>query len=123
MPILPMTAEAWQAARAVIEDGGLVAFPTDTVYGVACDPHNEGAINRLYEAKSRDRLKALPLLLADVDEVKKVAATVPECAQRLGKRFWPGALTLVVPRNAEFPAALGGGDTIAVRVPDHAPLQ
>ncbi len=123
MQILPMTAESWQAARAVIKDGGLVAFPTDTVYGVACDPYNISAIQKLYEAKSRDHVKALPLLLAGIDEVNKVARTVPEPAQRLGKRFWPGGLTLVVPRKPDLPDALGGGDTIAVRVPNHAQLQ
>src|SRR5437660_5546804 len=103
MPILPMTAEAWQAARAVIEDGGLVAFPTDTVYGIACDPYNQTAINKLYAAKSRDRLKALPLLLADVSQVAKVARSIPGCARQLGSRFWPGALTLVVPRLPNLP--------------------
>lgn len=118
-----MTPESWQAAREVIQNGGLVAFPTDTVYGVACDPYNVSAITQLYEAKSRDRMKALPLLLADVGEVGKVARSVPEIAQKLGKRFWPGALTLVIPRNPNLPDALGGGNTIAVRVPDHAELR
>src|SRR5438067_1137616 len=123
MQILPMTSEAWQLAKATIEDGKLVVFPTDTVYGVACDPYSEDAINRLYAAKSRERIKALPLLLAGAGELKKVARTVPESSERLGRRFWPGALTLVVPRKPDLPAALGGGDTVAVRVPNHAELQ
>jgi L-threonylcarbamoyladenylate synthase len=123
MQILPMTSKAWRRAKTVVEDGGLVAFPTDTVYGIACDPYNEDAINRLYAAKSRDRLKALPLLLSDASMVGRVARTIPECAKQLGVRFWPGALTLVLPRVPDLPTALGGGDTIAVRVPNHAELQ
>jgi L-threonylcarbamoyladenylate synthase len=101
----------------------LIAFPTDTVYGVACDLLNVAAINRLYEAKSRDRLKALPLLLAGPEVVSKVALQVPASAELLGEQLWPGALTLVVNARSELPPELGGGGTIAVRVPDHDELR
>jgi L-threonylcarbamoyladenylate synthase len=118
-----MTASTWQLARELIAGGELVAFPTDTVYGIACDPYNVDAINRLYAAKIRDRLKALPLLLSDVGQLDKVARDVPESSNLLGSYFWPGALTLVLPRVSWLPAELGGGDTIAVRVPNHPELQ
>jgi L-threonylcarbamoyladenylate synthase len=118
-----MSFESWQLARQAIANGELVAFPTDTVYGLACDPYNVEAIARLYAAKSRDRLKALPLLLADVDIVSQVAPAVPRCAEQLGGRFWPGALTLVVAARPELPKELGGECTIAVRVPDHSELR
>lgn len=123
MRILPASVEAWEAARRAIAEGKLAAFPTDTVYGVGCDPYNVDAISRLYEAKSRDRLKAIPLLLSDVAVVSRVASQVPAAARKLGEEFWPGALTLVLPRIGGLPEELGGGDTIAVRVPNHAGLQ
>ena len=123
MPVVPIGLEAWSLARQLIAGGELVAFPTDTVYGVACDPYNVRAINKLYAAKSRDRLKAIPLLLAGVDRVGVVARDVTDCAQVLGARFWPGALTIVLPAKPELPGDLGGGGTIAVRVPDHPELR
>jgi L-threonylcarbamoyladenylate synthase len=118
-----MNQASWLVARHAIADGGLVAFPTDTVYGVACDPYNVAAIERLYAAKGRDREKAIPLLLSTASRCAEIAGTLPNGATRLGSAFWPGALTLVVPRAANLPSALGGGDTIAVRVPDHAELR
>src|SRR6478609_10408090 len=117
MQVVPIGPEAWVLARQAVASGKLVAFPTDTVYGLACDPYNIDSINALYAAKSRDRLKAIPLLLADVDRIATVARQVPKSALRLGARFWPGALTLVVPAGPGLPAELGGGDTIALRVP------
>jgi len=118
-----MSNEAWEQAAKIIASGGLVAFPTDTVYGVGCDPYNVEAIDRLYRAKARDRLKAIPLLLAGSEQVEEVVTSVPAAAARLGAAFWPGALTLVVPRNPRLPVELGGGETIAVRVPDHPELR
>jgi tRNA threonylcarbamoyl adenosine modification protein (Sua5/YciO/YrdC/YwlC family) len=123
MQILETNPKSWRLARQAIADGELVAFPTDTVYGVACDPYNIEAIERLYAAKGRMREKAIPLLLSSASRCSEIAGRLPEGATRLGSAFWPGALTLVVPRAANLPAELGGGDTIAVRVPDHAELR
>jgi tRNA threonylcarbamoyl adenosine modification protein (Sua5/YciO/YrdC/YwlC family) len=123
MNILPESADTWQLARSAIEQGGLVVFPTDTVYGVGCDPYNTQAIDAIYDAKGRDRLKAIPLLLSGPEQLAKVTLDVPPVAQRLARHFWPGALTLVLLRQGGLPAELGGGDTIAVRVPDHAALR
>ncbi|HEX8227683.1 MAG TPA: L-threonylcarbamoyladenylate synthase [Chloroflexia bacterium] len=122
MPIRKASTETWEEARQVIRRGGLVAFPTDTVYGLGCDPYNVAAIEKLYAAKSRDQAKALPLLLSGAHRVGDVARLFPPTAEALAKQFWPGALTLVVAQQPTLPEALGGGDTIAVRVPRHEQL-
>ncbi len=123
MPIVKATTEAWKRARDIIRDGGLVAFPTDTVYGLGCDPYNVRAIERLYEAKGRDLNKAIPLLLSGADRITDIARSLPSAASVLAKAFWPGALTLVVERTASLPEELGGGETVAVRVPRHDQLR
>src|SRR6476661_6131288 len=123
MPILPMTTESWQQAAYALSSGLVIAVPTDTVYGVACDPYNPSAIELLYSAKGRDREKAIPLLLSGTHMLEQVATSFPETAQWLGAALWPGALTLVVPRKPELPRELSGSDTIAVRVPNHNELR
>lgn len=113
----------WDAAAKIVSSGGLVVFPTDTVYGIGCDPRNVDAIEGVFDAKSRSHLKALPLLLADVSVVAMIADGSNRVAEALGRAFWPGALTIVLPKSADLPTELGGGDTIAVRVPDHDGLR
>lgn len=104
----------------VLKRGGLVAYPTDTVYGLGANPLNERAVSRIYEIKNRPRNLPLPLLLADKSDLLKVALIVPEIAWRLVEQFWPGGLTLVVKKNAWVPDSItAGGDTVAVRIPDH----
>jgi L-threonylcarbamoyladenylate synthase len=113
-------------ARAVqvLRDGGIVAFPTDTVYGVGAHAFCPAAVERLYVAKVRPPGKAIPLLLWSVDALPLVARSVPDLVYALAARFWPGALTLVLFRTAQVPDAVtAGGDTVAVRVPDHAVAQ
>jgi L-threonylcarbamoyladenylate synthase len=97
-----------------------VVFPTDTVYGVGVLPFDAVAIDRLYAAKGRPAEKGIPVLLADAADVGQVAGNVGPGARALMARFWPGPLTLVVPRRPELPANLSPDDTVAVRVPDHA---
>jgi len=100
--------------------GGVVAFPTDTVYGVGADARCPEAIAALYEIKERPLERAIPVLLARAAELGSVAQEVPECTWRLVERFWPGPLTVVVRRASWLPAVLtGGAPTVAVRVPDH----
>ena len=107
-------------AANVLARGGLVAFPTDTVYGLGADVMDEDALARLFEAKGRPPGRPVPVLLADADDVERIAACFPDGAKRLGARFWPGPLTLVLPRNPAVPAMVsGGGEGIGVRVPDH----
>jgi len=108
-----------QAATA-LRRGELVAFPTDTVYGVGCDPRNAKAISRLYVAKQRPEGMAIPVLLASAEAAGKVARCLPQGFRQLAARFWPGGLTIVVSRQSSVPPVLcAGGDTIAVRLPDH----
>lgn len=96
-----------------------VVFPTDTVYGVGVMPFDEPAIERLYTVKGRPTSKGIPILLADPDDLIVVAGSIPPMARVLINRFWPGPLTLIVPRATGLPAALSPNENIAVRVPDH----
>ncbi|MFL5732218.1 MAG: L-threonylcarbamoyladenylate synthase [Chloroflexia bacterium] len=123
MRIITMSPDAWQMAHQAISAGELVVFPTDTVYGVACDPHNPSAIDRLFAAKGRGYDKPIPLLLSDAEQVRSVSPGLNAPALKLGRHLWSGPLTLVVPRAPGLPENLGGGQTIAVRVPGHAELR
>lgn len=107
-----------QAVR-VLSDGGLVAFPTDTLYGLGALVSLPAAIERLFEAKDRQRDKAIPVLIASIGDLEKVAAGVPETVNRLAAAFWPGPLTIVVPRREDLPSVLGPTSTVGVRVPNH----
>jgi L-threonylcarbamoyladenylate synthase len=105
---------------ALLRAGQLVAFPTDTVYGVGAVIWDREAVRKLYEAKLRPVDKAIPILLADATDLPLVACDLPRDALRLAKIFWPGPLTLVVPRVEAVPDDVtAGGTTVAVRVPDH----
>jgi L-threonylcarbamoyladenylate synthase len=112
--------EACAHALAVLQNGGLVAFPTDTVYGVAANPFNPAAIERLYEAKIREANKAIAVLIGDLDQIPLIAREVTDSANRLARRFWPGALTLIVPRVESLPDVLSSSSSIGLRMPDHA---
>ena len=108
-----------QRALEILQAGGLVAFPTDTVYGVGALAFNGKAVESIYEAKDRPIEKAIPLLLGDLDDINKVAAKVPLMAKKLAERFWPGPLTIVVPKHLSLPDAVSATNTVAVRVPNH----
>lgn len=104
----------------ILKRGGIVAFPTDTVYGLGANAHDEGAVLRVYEAKGKPRNLPLPLLLGDVSQIAAVARDVPEIAWRLVQQFLPGALTLVLYRSPSVSSVItGGGEKVAVRMPDH----
>jgi L-threonylcarbamoyladenylate synthase len=107
-------------AVAVLKSGGVVVYPSDTVYGLGAAASDDAAVERVFVAKDRDTEKAVSLLLADVTDLAPLCAEVPLAARVLAKRYWPGPLTLVLRRSPAYhSAALGGGDTVAVRVPDH----
>lgn len=112
--------QAIPAALDVFRQGGLVAFPTDTVYGLAADPFNPAAIDRLFAAKERDMSKAIAVLVGSVDHLSRISSGFSSSAERLAARFWPGALTLVVSRRPELPAELSALPTIGVRMPNHS---
>lgn len=105
-------------AAAAIARGELVVFPTDTLYGVAADPFDAAAINRLYQAKRRPASKGLPILISDPKHLARfIDGQVPPAVSTLMARFWPGALTLVLPRRRDLPANLSPNANIAVRMP------
>ena len=109
-----------EEAAHCLQDGGLIAFPTDTLYGLAAVASQERAVERLFEAKERLRDRPLPILVASAADVNSVAVEVSPAARRLMEAFWPGGLTLVLRRHPGFHSpALAGGDTVAVRVPAH----
>lgn len=109
-----------ERALAVLNAGGLVVFPTDTVYGVGAPVDAEESIERLYTAKGREETKAIPVLLGDVAQLDRVATGLTESARRLAGRYWPGPLTLIVSRRPDLPKALSPYPTVGVRIPDHA---
>jgi len=117
------TNEAGIAAAAdVLRSGGVVALPTDTVYGVAVAMSTAGGVERLFHVKQRPPDKGIMLLLADEAQAPEIGAMTP-AATALGGAFWPGGLTVIVPQRPDvaLPAALtGGAPTIGLRVPDHA---
>jgi L-threonylcarbamoyladenylate synthase len=106
-------------ARQLLLKEQLVAFPTDTVYGVGVLAFNAGAIDQLYWVKGRDTAKAIGVLLGDVSALGQVTASMSPLAERLAERFWPGPLTLVVSRHPDLPSNLSPLPTIGVRMPDH----
>lgn len=103
----------------ILKRGGVIAFPTDTVYGLGADAFRSKAVERIYEIKKRPTHLPFPLLIGDVEQLVVLAARpLPEIALFLARRFWPGGLTLVVPKAAHLPGYLGNTN-IAVRVPAH----
>jgi len=96
-----------------------VAFPTDTVYGVGALVFDSLGIQRLYEIKGRETDKAIPILVGDAADLERVTGGMNPLALRLAERFWPGPLTLVVPRHPQIPEDISPGPTVGVRMPDH----
>jgi L-threonylcarbamoyladenylate synthase len=107
------------AAVAALQAGSIVAYPTDTLYGLAVDPRHRAAVLDLFDVKGRDRSQAMPLIAADASQAEVLAREWTPLAARLARHGWPGPLTLVVRASRDLPAELlGGRDTVAVRVPD-----
>lgn len=117
-------AQGYHEALQIVRAGGVIAFPTDTVYGVGTAGLDNDAVGQLFTVKERPLSQAIPLLLADPADLALVCPTIAPAAQALAARYWPGGLTLVVPAAAHLPSRLlAGGQTVAVRVPDYAPLR
>ncbi len=116
----PKTRLAVMAAVDALGSGGLVAMPTDTVYGLATRADRKEAVEALFSVKRRPDDNPLPILLPDGDALTRACRGVPDAARVLAARFWPGPLTLVVPKSdAVSDAVSAGRDTVGVRVPDH----
>jgi L-threonylcarbamoyladenylate synthase len=104
----------------ILKQGGVVAFPTDTVYGLGAGIGIDSAAEKVYRIKGRPRRMALPLLLADLVQLGEVASSIPASAHLLAERFWPGPLTLVLLKSDSVSDIVSGGNrTIAVRIPAH----
>jgi len=117
--LLPTNAESIQAVLKILHAGGLVAFPTDTVYGVGALAFDGKAVESIYAAKDRPIEKAIPILIADAVDMEKVGMDIPDIAYKLAARFWPGPLTCIVPKQPSLPESVSATDTVGVRVPDH----
>lgn len=109
-----------KSALEILQSGGIIAFPTDTVYGLGALAFNNTAIESIYTAKGRPIEKAIPILIADEDDLEKVAKNIPDMARIFAPRFWPGPLTCIVPKKQTLPLAVSATSTVAVRIPDHA---
>ena len=118
--VLHIDQDFWlKLALATLEGGGLVAFPTDTVYGLGVNAYLEGSVRRLFEVKERDLSKPIPLLLDSAEAFSEIALDISQMAERFAQKFWPGPLTMVVRRRPEFAHLGGEQETVGVRVPDH----
>lgn len=125
--VRPIDDESMALARQVIRSGGLLVLPTDTVYGIACDPRNADAIARLYAAKDRPSDKALQVIMASVDDLDAVGLDLPAPLDRLARAFLPGGLSPVAEARQDCTLATlrvdgDGQRTQAIRVPDNADL-
>ena len=111
--------DAIQQALDVLRAGGLAAFPTDTIYGVGALAFDSKAVESIYTAKDRPIEKAIPVLIGDESDLEKVGVDIPAIAHRLAARFWPGPLTILVPKKPTLPESVSATDTVGVRIPDY----
>ncbi len=120
MKIFPANIENIKKAAGIIKSGGLVAFPTETVYGLGADAFNPVAVARIFEAKKRPFFDPLIVHIASISDIEKIAGTFGGQEQKLAEKFWPGPLTLIVPKKKIIPDIVTAGlSTVAVRMPDH----
>ena len=102
----------------VIKKGGIIVFPTDTVYGIGCNPYNANAVEKIYEIKSREKIKSLPVLAYSLDTVKEIAR-IDTFTEKIIKKYWPGPLTLILElTDKKLKKSLNLDNKIAVRIPD-----
>ena len=118
--ILPIDhPHAIQQAVSLVKSGGMIAFPTDTVYGIGVSAFQADAIERIYQVKERSALKAIPILLGDAETAQQITPPFTPLVRILSEKFWPGPLTLIVPLLSSLPGNLSPLPTIGLRVPDH----
>jgi L-threonylcarbamoyladenylate synthase len=110
---------AIDSAVALLKEGEIIAFPTDTVYGLASDAFHAPGIIKLFEAKGRDSNKAISILIGSSEQVKLITNHMPKLAKKLVARFWPGGLTVIVPRKENLPELISTTKNVGIRMPDH----
>jgi L-threonylcarbamoyladenylate synthase len=102
----------------IIKKGGIIVFPTDTVYGIGCNPYNTNSVEKIYEIKSREKIKSLPVLAYSLDTVKEIAR-IDTFTEKIIKKYWPGPLTLILElTDKKLKKSLNLDNKIAVRIPD-----
>ena len=102
----------------IIENGGIIIFPTDTVYGIGCNPYDANAVKKIYEIKSREKIKSLPVLASSIEIVKQISI-IDEFTEKIIKKYWPGPLTLILKlKDKNLKESLNLEDKIAVRIPN-----
>jgi L-threonylcarbamoyladenylate synthase len=110
--------EGIEKTSQIIKNGGIVIFPTDTVYGIGCNPYNINSIKKIYEIKSREKIKSLPVLAHSLNIVKEIAS-IDEFTEKIMKKYWPGPLTLILKlTDQKLKKSLNLENKIAVRIPD-----
>ena len=117
--LLAGDAESIQRALEILRKGGLVAFPTDTVYGLGAPAFDGKAVESIYLAKDRPIEKSIPVLIGDDTDLEKLSADISDVVRSLVSRFWPGPLTVIVPKKPTLPESISTTATVGVRVPDH----
>ena len=118
--LLPVNEQSLRLAEALLRGGELVGLPTETVYGLGADALNEQAVPKIYAAKGRPQDNPLIVHVYESGQLQDLAARVPDRAQRLIERFWPGPLTLILPKHDRVPDCVTAGlPTVAVRCPSH----
>jgi len=110
---------ALDSAVALLKEGEIIAFPTDTVYGLASDAFHAPGIIKLFEAKGRDSNKAISILIGSNEQVKLITNHMPKLAKKLIAKFWPGGLTVIVPRKENLPELISTTKNVGIRMPDH----
>jgi L-threonylcarbamoyladenylate synthase len=113
------TAEQLAKGISLLKKGGVIAFPTDTVYGLGASIAIDSAVARVYRTKGRSQNRALPLIIADIAQLEEIAAVIPAYAVLLAEKFWPGPLTLVLLKSDAISDIVSSGPTVAVRIADH----
>ena len=102
----------------IFKNGGVIVFPTDTVYGIGCDPYNENAVKKIYEIKSRDKIKSLPVLAYSIDIVKQIVM-IDKLTEKIVEKYWPGPLTLILKlKDQKLKKSLNLEEKIAIRIPN-----
>jgi len=102
----------------IIENSGIIIFPTDTVYGIGCNPYDTNAVKKIYEIKSREKTKSLPVLASSIEIVKQITV-IDEFTEKIVKKYWPGPLTLILKlKDENLKKSLNLKDKIAVRIPN-----
>ena len=102
----------------IIENGGVIIFPTDTVYGIGCNPYDANAVKKIYQIKSREKIKSLPVLASSIEIVKQITI-IDEFTEKIVKKYWPGPLTLILKlKDKNLKKSLNLEDKIAVRIPN-----